>query len=181
MLMWLRDRDDIPSLPLFGRCVGMAISTHGVQSTVGAAQLAIFRSEGVDPARVIIGHADSWPDLDHYLAILDQGANLQFDFLGHRFDPVDEAREPRIVELLVDLLDRGYGAQILLSQDVCHDMQLKANGGFGYAYLQQHFLPALRTAAVGEGELERIMVENPRRALTFIAPEPAAATSSAAR
>ena len=99
--------------------------------------------------------------------ILDQGANLQFDFLGHRFDPVDEAREPRIVELLVDLLDRGYGAQILLSQDVCHDMQLKANGGFGYAYLQQHFLPALRTAAVGEGELERIMVENPRRMLSL--------------
>jgi phosphotriesterase-related protein len=146
---------------------GMAISTHGVQSTVGAAQLAIFRDEGVDPARVVIGHADSWPDLDHYLAILDQGANLQFDFLGHRFDPVDEAREPRIVELLVDLLDRGYGAQILLSQDVCHDMQLKANGGFGYAYLQQHFLPALRTAAVGEGELERIMVENPRRMLSL--------------
>jgi phosphotriesterase-related protein len=146
---------------------GMAITTHGVQSAVGEAQLAIFLSEGVDPARVVIGHADSWPDLDHYLAILDQGANLQFDFLGHRFDPVDEAREPRIIELLVDLLDRGYGAQILLSQDVCHDMQLKVNGGFGYTYLQQHFLPALRTAAVGEGELERITVENPRRILTL--------------
>jgi phosphotriesterase-related protein len=146
---------------------GMAITTHGVQSAVGEAQLAIFLSEGVDPARVVIGHADSWPDLDHYLAILDQGANLQFDFLGHRFDPVDEPREPRIIELLVDLLDRGYGAQILLSQDVCHDMQLKVNGGFGYTYLQQHFLPALRTAAVGEGELERITVENPRRILTL--------------
>ncbi|HJT64141.1 MAG TPA: hypothetical protein VJ839_05175, partial [Candidatus Limnocylindria bacterium] len=66
-----------------------------------------------------------------------------------------------------DLLDRGYGAQVLLSQDVCHDMQLKANGGFGYTYLQQHFLPALRTAAVGEGELERITVDNPRRILTL--------------
>jgi phosphotriesterase-related protein len=134
---------------------------------VGQAQLAIFLSEGVDPARVVIGHADSWPDLDHYLAILDRGANLQFDFLGHRFDPVDEPREPRVVELIVELLDRGYGAQILLSQDVCHDMQLKVNGGFGYTYLQQHFLPALRTAAVGEGELERITVDNPRRILTL--------------
>jgi predicted metal-dependent phosphotriesterase family hydrolase len=146
---------------------GMAVSTHGVQSTVGLAQLDIFLAEGMDPARVVIGHADSWPDLDHYLAILDRGANLQFDFLGHRFDPVDEVREPRVIELLVDLLDRGYGAQILLSQDVSHDMQLKANGGFGYTYLQQHFLPALRTAAVGEGELERIMVDNPRRILTL--------------
>ena len=40
----------------------------------------------------------------------------------------------------------------MLSQDVCHNSQLKANGGFGYTYLQQHFLPTLRTAAVGEGE-----------------------------
>jgi phosphotriesterase-related protein len=146
---------------------GMAITTHGVQSAVGAAQLAIFLAEGVDAGRVVIGHADSWPDLDHYLAILDQGANLEFDFLGHRFDPVDEAREPRIVEHLVELLDRGYGGQILLSQDVSHDAQLKANGGSGYTYLQQHFLPALRTAAVGEGELQRIMVDNPRRILTL--------------
>jgi phosphotriesterase-related protein len=146
---------------------GMTVTTHGVQSAVGEAQLDLFLSEGVDPGRVVIGHADSWPDLDYYLAILDRGANLQFDFLGHRFDPVDEQREPRIVELIVELLERGYGAQILLSQDVCHDMQLKVNGGFGYTYLQQHFLPALRTAAVGEGELERIMVENPRRILTL--------------
>jgi phosphotriesterase-related protein len=149
---------------------GMAITTHGVQSTVGRAQLDIFLDEGVAPGRVVIGHADSWPDLDHYLAILDRGANLQFDFLGHRFDAVDEQREPRIVELVVELLERGYGSQILLSQDVCHDMQLKANGGFGYTYLQQHFLPLLRTAAVGEGELERMTVENPRRILTIAEP-----------
>jgi len=150
---------------------GMAITTHGVQSTVGRDQLAIFLDEGVDPSRVVIGHADSWPDLDHYLAILDRGANLQFDFLGQRFDPLDEAREPRVVELLVELLDRGYGSQILLSQDVCHDRQLKVNGGFGYTYLQQHFLPALRTAAVGEGELDRITIDNPRRILTLLEPD----------
>ena len=38
---------------------GMAITTHGVQSDVGLAQLRIFTEEGVDPARVVIGHADS--------------------------------------------------------------------------------------------------------------------------
>ncbi|MGH2488521.1 MAG: phosphotriesterase family protein [Candidatus Limnocylindria bacterium] len=149
------------------RRTGMAISTHAVRSPVGLDQLAIFVEEGVDPGRVVIGHANSYPDLDHYLAILERGANLEFDFLGHRFSPVDEPREPRIIELLVELLDRGFGAQILLSQDVCHDRQLKVNGGFGFTYLQQHFLPAMRTAAVGEGELERMTIDNPRRILTL--------------
>ena len=58
------------------------ITTHGVLSDVGLAQLADLRGGGRRPGRVIIGHADSYPFLDHYLAILERGANLEFDFLG---------------------------------------------------------------------------------------------------
>ena len=145
---------------------GMAITTHGVQSAVGLAQLRIFTEEGVDPSRVVIGHADSHPDLDFYLAVLDAGANLQFDFLGHRFG-VEESLEPRLVEIVVELLERGYAPQLLLSQDVCHNRQLKAHGGFGYVYLHQHFLPTLRTAAVGEGEIKTMTIDNPARILTI--------------
>jgi phosphotriesterase-related protein len=149
-----------------GRATGLAITTHGVQSAVGLAQLRIFEEEGVDPARIVIGHADSYPFLDHYLAILERGANLEFDFIGHRFG-TEEAAEPRLVELVVELLERGYGSQLLLSQDVCHNSQLKASGGFGYTYLQQHFLPTLRTAAVGEGEIQQMTIDNPRRILSI--------------
>jgi phosphotriesterase-related protein len=145
---------------------GLAITTHSAQSPVGLQQLRIFVEEGVDPARVVIGHADSYPNLEHWVAILEQGANLELDFLGHRFD-VEEAAEPRLIEMLVELLERGYADQLLLSQDVCHNRQLKANGGFGYTYLQQHFLPKLRTAAVGEGEIARMTIDNPRRVLTI--------------
>ena len=148
------------------KATGMAITTHAVQSPVGLAQLRIFEEEGVDPVRVVIGHADSYVDLDHYLAVLDRGANLEFDFLGHRFGS-EEHVEPRLIEIIVELLERGYASQLLLSQDVCHNSQLKANGGFGYVYLQQHFLPSLRTAAVGEGEIAAMTIDNPRRILTL--------------
>ncbi len=145
---------------------GMAITTHGVQSAVGLAQLKLFTDEGVDPSRVVIGHADSHLDIDFYLAVLDAGANLGFDFLGHRFG-VEETLEPRLVETIVELLERGYAPQLLLSQDVCHNRQLKAHGGFGYVYLHQHFLPTLRTAAVGEGEIKAMTIDNPARILTI--------------
>ena len=145
---------------------GMAITTHAVRSPVGMAQLRIFEEEGVDPGRVVIGHADSYPVLDHYLAVLERGANLEFDFLGQRFD-TEETEEPRLVELIVELLERGWAPQLLLSQDVCHNKQLKVNGGFGFTYLQQHFLPTLRTAAVGEGEIRQMTIDNPRRILTI--------------
>lgn len=148
------------------RETGAAISTHGVLSPVGLAQLRIFEEEGVDPSRVVIGHADSYPDIDFYLAALERGANLEFDFIGHRFG-TEEAAEPRLVELIVELLERGNADRLLLSQDVCHNAQLKANGGNGYVYLQQHFLPTLRTAAVGEGEIRQMTIDNPRRILTL--------------
>jgi phosphotriesterase-related protein len=125
---------------------GMAITTHGIAS------------------RVVIGHADSHHDIDFYLAVLAAGANLEFDLLGHRFG-IEEALEPRLVETIVELLERGFASQLLLSQDVSHNRQLKVNGGFGYVYLQQHFLPTLRTAAVGEGEIRTMTIDNPARIL----------------
>ena len=148
------------------KATGMAITTHGVQSPVGLDQLRVFREEGVDPSRVVIGHADSYHDIDFYLAVLAEGANLQFDFLGHRF-ATEETLEPRLVETIVELLERGFAPQLLLSQDVCHNRQLKVHGGFGYVYLHQHFLPTLRTAAVGEGEIRTMTIENPARLLSI--------------
>lgn len=145
---------------------GLAISTHGVMSDVGQAQLRVFEEEGVDPARVVIGHADSYPHLDHYLALIERGANLEFDFLGMSFTPQERHGETRLIELLLELLARGHADRVLLSQDVCHNAQLSRYEGQGYTYLQRAFLPRLRAAGVGEAELAAMTVANPRRILT---------------
>ena len=149
------------------RRTGLAITTHAVLSAVGLDQLRIFEEEGADLSRVVIGHADSYPLLDHYLEIVRRGATLEFDFLGMAFTPSERHGEGRIVELLSELLARGHGDQILLSQDVCHDSQLARYEGGGYTYLTSSFLPRLRAAGVSDAEIERMTVENPRRLLTI--------------
>lgn len=146
---------------------GLAITTHAVMSAVGLAQLRIFEEERTDLTRIVIGHADSYPILDHYLEILRRGANLEFDFLGMAFTPGERHGESRIVELLCELLSRGHADRILLSQDVCHDSQLTRNNGHGYVYLAKSFLPRLRAAGVSAGEIETMTVLNPRRLLTI--------------
>ena len=125
------------------RATGLAITTHAVLSDVGLAQLRIFEEEGADPARVVIGHADSYPVLDHYLALIERGANIEFDFLGMSFTPTERSGEGRVVELLCELLSRGHADRVLLSQDVCHDSQLTRYEGNGYTYLTETFLPRL--------------------------------------
>jgi phosphotriesterase-related protein len=144
---------------------GLALVTHSLHSAVALAQLRIFEEERLDPARVVIGHADSVPDLDYQLALLERGASLCFDLIGRPGDAA-AAREARLVELLVELLERGFADRVLLSHDISTTDQLKAYGGTGYGYLAQHFLPHLRTAAVGEGEIQAMTVDNPRRILT---------------
>jgi predicted metal-dependent phosphotriesterase family hydrolase len=149
------------------RRTGLAITTHAVLSPVGLDQLRIFEAEGADPTRVVIGHADSYPHLDHYLAIIERGASVEFDFLGMTFTPAERLGEGRIIDLLRELLSRGHVDQVLLSQDVCHDSQLRRYEGHGYTYLAETFLPRLRVAGVSEAEIETMTVANPRRLLTI--------------
>ena len=149
------------------RRTGLAITTHSVLSPVGLEQLRLFEDEGADPGRVVIGHSDSYPHLDHYLAIIERGASIEFDFLGMSFTPAERHGEARIVELLCDLLSKGFAEHILLSQDVCHDSQLRRYGGNGYTYLADTFLPRLREAAVSDAEIETMTVANPRRLLSI--------------
>jgi phosphotriesterase-related protein len=149
------------------RRTGLGIITHAVMSDVGAAQMTIFEQEGVDPGRVVIGHADSYPILDHYLSLIARGAAIEFDFLGMSFTPMEEHGEGRVIELLLELLHRGHADRVLLSQDVCHNSQLRHYEGNGYTYLQTTFLPRLRAAGVSDGEIEQLTVHNPRRILTI--------------
>jgi phosphotriesterase-related protein len=149
------------------RRTGLAISTHAVLSDVGAAQLTILEEEGVDPGRVVIGHADSYPVLDHYLSLINRGASVEFDFLGMSFTPMEQYGEAKIIDLLLELLHRGHADSVLLSHDVCHNSQLRHFEGNGYTYLSSTFLPRLRERGVSEAEIDQLTVLNPRRVLTI--------------
>jgi predicted metal-dependent phosphotriesterase family hydrolase len=152
------------------RRTGLAITTHAVQSAVGLDQLDVFAAEGADLSRVVIGHADSHPSLDYHLAIVDRGATVEFDFLGMAFTPLERHGEGRIVDHIVELVRRGHTERILLSQDVCHDSQLRRYGGNGYTYLAESFLPRLRDAGVSDETIATITRDNPGRLLTIAPP-----------
>jgi phosphotriesterase-related protein len=148
------------------RRTGLAITTHAVMSDVGLAELDVVEAEGADLSRVVIGHADSYPRLGYYLEILRRGASVELDFLGMSFTPMERHGEPRIIDLLLELLHRGHADRVLLSQDVCHNSQLRHYEGNGYTYLHDTFLPRLRERGVSDVEIEQMTIANPRRLLT---------------
>jgi predicted metal-dependent phosphotriesterase family hydrolase len=144
---------------------GLAVSTHSVASPIGLEHLRLLCEEGMDPARVVIGHSDTYPYVEYLEAVLQQGAYVQFDNIGYKL-PIVASLESRLVPVIVELVRRGWAERLLLSEDICHRSHLKAYGGNGYDYILTCFLPRLREAGLDADTLTLVTVDNPRRMLS---------------
>jgi phosphotriesterase-related protein len=140
---------------------GLTISTHAARWPVGLAQLRLLAEEGVDPRRVIVGHADSVPIPEYHLALAKEGCYISFDSIG----TATAYDTHRAVDYVLDLVRAGFGSQVLLSHDVCLRDHLRATGGCGYAYLLTEFLPMLRAAGLDPEQTSAFVIDNPRAAL----------------
>jgi phosphotriesterase-related protein len=123
--------------------------------------LDLFEAEGVDPSRVIVGHTDQNADVRFLEALCRRGAWVQFDVIGKQHWMLDETR----AELAANLIQRGFGRQLLLGSDRARKAELLKYGGSGYRHLLLTFVPMLRAAGLDEAAIRMLLVENPARAL----------------
>lgn len=144
------------------RASGLPIATHTLYHGAGHHQLEIFAEEGVDPARICIGHCDTFPSVAYCESIARRGAYVSLDNIG--FDL--EGHEDAVRRLLLELVERGYARQLLLSQDMGQMPELGCRGGRGLTYLATRFLPSLLEAGLDEATVRLMTVENPMRWLT---------------
>jgi predicted metal-dependent phosphotriesterase family hydrolase len=145
------------------RATGLPLATHTLHHGAGREQIRIFDEEGVNPARVSIGHCDTWPSLDYCLEVARWGGYVSIDNVGFQLGD----HEARVRRLVLELVEAGFGAHVLLSQDVGQMTELASRGGRGYAYLASVFLPGLRADGLDEETISLITVSNPRRWLTI--------------
>ncbi|MDE1242596.1 phosphotriesterase-related protein [Vibrio aestuarianus] len=136
---------------------GRPISTHQSMSTMGRDQIELLRHCGADLEKVTVGHCDLKDNFDHLLWMLDQGCFLQFDTIGKNSYYPDEQRAVSIEKLC----QRGYASQLMLSMDVTRRSHLKANGGLGFCYLVDTFVPLLKEQGVTEHHINTMLKINP--------------------
>lgn len=150
---------------------GAAITTHtsgGIRfhidgGNAGDQFLRIFEEEGVDPNRVIIGHCDENADVRQLAALMRRGAYVEFDVLGKSHWLLDETR----VDLVVELVDRGFANRILLATDRNRVHELHAGGGPGYDHVLARFVPRLRERGIDDPTLDLMLVRNPAEIFTI--------------
>jgi phosphotriesterase-related protein len=149
------------------RETGIMVSTHAASFPTGLAQLEIMREEGVDPSRVVIGHADTVKSVEYSIELARQGAFVEFDCLmtcrigGALVMPQIQRR----LMYLRQIIEAGYAGSLLLSQDVCQRSHMRALGGPGYTFLFEEFRTLAVEAGIEAETLDAIHRDNPRRAI----------------
>lgn len=129
--------------------------------------LDLAEETGADPSKVVLCHmGPSGHDLDYQRAALDRGAWVQYDMLGMEVYYADQGvqcpSDEQNAAHLARLVDHGYGAQLLLSQDVFVKSLLRRHGGPGYAHILQYFAPRLHRHGLDEAQVLSLMTDNPR-------------------
>lgn len=158
------------------RLTGAAVTLH----TLGffkkhATVLDMLAEEGADLSRVILGHSDFLAnDTAYLIPLLERGATVQFDLIGKpALLTRMRAADPEVATAIIGLIEAGFAEQILLSHDICTKTSLKSYGGTGYAFILERFVPYLRQRGVTEEQIATMLVDNPRRLLTLVAPRKA--------
>lgn len=152
---------------------GVAISTHASMGRGGHAQLDLLEDNGADLSRVVIGHCDTYGhedeevDMRYYHPILERGAVVEFDLIGWDADWLGIITDDLRAKRLATLIDQGYVDQLVISTDTCRLSHMRANGGRGFDFIWRNFLPRLRCLGVTDGDIHRLLVDNPRRLIAI--------------
>ncbi len=148
------------------RRTGVPISTHThARKRRGLDQQRIFREEGVDLRRVIIGHSGDTTDLAYLEELMAQGSYLGMDRFGiDTFLPFQDR-----VETVATLCKSGHAGQLVLSHDAaCFNDWLPERAlpamlpNWHYLHIHNDVIPALQRLGVTDAHIHTMLVENPR-------------------
>jgi phosphotriesterase-related protein len=149
----------------------ITVHTSGPHQT-GRIAVRIFREEGVDLSKVVIGHAGDSNDLDYLTELAGAGVLLGMDRFGlDVFNPTAER-----VKTIAALASRGYAPSMVLAHDAncfidwfgaIHDqVRPVATPNWHYEHISDDVLPALLAAGVSQVQIDTMMLKNPVRYFT---------------
>ena len=146
----------------------ITIHTHPGTETGTIAHRVVCEEEGVDPARVVLGHSGDSTDADHLSALADTGVVLGMDRFGVNLDVTFESR----ADVVVEMCRRGHAGSMVLSHDAACYIDWLPEGApqrsapnWHFLHICRDVLPALAERGVSASQIRTMLVENPRRFL----------------
>lgn len=136
---------------------------------------------GADISRVAVSHIDrTMFEHKRRVELARTGCLLEYDLFSmegwhtvrmvlSEDNPIkmDLPNDAQRVNEIRDLIDAGFVRQILMSHDHCMKHRLWHYGGPGFAHILENVVPLMLDKGVDAQAIHTILVENPRRLLTF--------------
>ncbi|MBN1249874.1 MAG: esterase [Anaerolineae bacterium] len=155
------ERKVLRAAAVAGLMTGAVIGSHTIRGKVLLEQLDAVEDVGYTAKRFIWIHTQAEPDFGLHLAAAARGAWIEYDAIG-----TEGFSDEAAIDLILRILDAGYGDQLLLSHDRGWYDPAKPGGGTPrpFTYIPDHFLPKLATAGFDEETVARLTRTNPFRA-----------------
>lgn len=142
---------------------------------------------GADISRVVMSHMESripgYENHDTRIRLAKTGCYIEYDTFSFEGwmpencrmvlsedNPVkaDLPNDAARINEIMALVEEGFLNQILISQDHCFKSRLCRYGGPGYAHILNNVVPLMRQKGITEEQIHTILVENPKRLLSFV-------------
>jgi phosphotriesterase-related protein len=146
--------------------------THGLREAPADhldRYLDTLEAEGADLGRVYVSHMGFFPAA-RAAALLARGLGfVSYDHFGHEeyYEGIGPGRgfprDKEEVAAVLELLERGHAARILIGCEVGWKTCYRAYGGWGYGHVLEHVVPWLRDAGASADDVATITVRNPAR------------------
>ncbi|GFE83413.1 phosphotriesterase [Steroidobacter agaridevorans] len=130
----------------------------------GEKQADLFEAEGVNPARVSLGHSDDTDDLEYLLGLLKRGYTLGMDHTFWGLAPGATLPWQRRAECIKQVVDAGFAQKLFFSNDwVLGDTAREKINPEGMLFTVHRTIPYLKQIGVTQRDLHTITIVNPAR------------------
>lgn len=135
--------------------------------------MRVLEKAGGNPERTIMAHIDrTLFDLAAMRELAATGCFLEFDLFGwessyYPVADIDMPNDALRIDHLKRLFDAGYGDRLVIAQDICQKTRLKRYGGESYSHILNNVLPMMERKGLGQAEIQKLCVDNPRSILAF--------------
>jgi len=148
------------------RATGVPICTHTFPANrTGLDQQRVFKEEGVDLGRTVIGHSDDSDDITYLEQLIQNGSYCGMDRIGIPRPRTDEQR----ADMVAALCAKGYASRITLSHDASCYIDMITEGvaeqnmpQWNFTHIPKTIVPMLRERGVSDADIEQMTVKNPR-------------------
>jgi phosphotriesterase-related protein len=155
------------------RATGVPITTHTPTPPEpwGLEQQRIFKEEGVDLTRVVIGHSGGTTNTDYHRSLIENGSYLGFDHFGLPGITLENR-----VDAVARLCAQGYADRIVLSHDAMCFVDwfprsfTEASSNWRWTYISDEVIPVMRDRGISDTDITTMLVDNPRTILEGGAP-----------